>query len=201
MLSFAREYETGLARRFIEILFEHPLIQGLIAALVVIFAAGDLKRRLPEGRPVRAFSLTIGLILLVLSAGCLSSFISHGAAERSTAQWLYRDVLRGESLNGDFVGSDFLKESASRFTSIGAKVIKVESDKGRTPYTLRHSAVTELAKEGDPFTLMKISGHSDIKMLSRYVHPELERIRDVFRKKCNPPLKEGEGVTKRDTPP
>jgi hypothetical protein len=133
MLSFAREYEAGVRRHFIEILFEHSLIQGLIAALIVIYAMKELKRRISGGRPVPAWSYAITLILLVISAGYLSSFISHGRAESETAQWLYRDVLQGGSLNGDFVRTDYLKESAGRFTSVGAKVIKVESDKYQAP--------------------------------------------------------------------
>ncbi len=133
MLSFAREYDSGLVRHFVEILFEHSLIQGLIATLIVIYTMRELKRRFSGGKPVRALGYATTLILLLVSAGYLSSFISHGRAERSTAQWLYRDVLQGGSLNGDFVRSDYLKESAGRFTSIGAKVIKVESDKYQTP--------------------------------------------------------------------
>ena len=33
-----------------------------------------------------------------------------------------------------------------------------------TPYAGRHTALTELGKHTDPFTLMKIAGHSTIKM-------------------------------------
>ncbi len=133
MLSFAREYESGLVRHLFEILFEHSLIQGLIATLIVIYTIKELKRSFSGSNAVQALSYATTLILLILSAGYLSSFVSHGRAESATAQWLYRDVLQGGSLNGDFAKTDYLKESASRFTRVGAKVIKVESDKYQTP--------------------------------------------------------------------
>lgn len=50
------------------------------------------------------------------------------------------------------------------------------------PYTLRHTALTRLAKAagGDVFALAKIAGHSSIVISQKYVHPESETIDEVF---------------------
>ena len=50
------------------------------------------------------------------------------------------------------------------------------------PYTLRHTALTRLAKAagGDVFALAKIAGHSSIVISQKYVHPESETIGEVF---------------------
>jgi integrase len=48
------------------------------------------------------------------------------------------------------------------------------------PYILRHTALTHIALRTDPFTLAKIAGHSNVTMISRYVHPELQSIREAF---------------------
>jgi integrase len=52
------------------------------------------------------------------------------------------------------------------------------------PYTLRHTALTRLAKAagGDVFALAKIAGHSSIVVSQKYVHPESETIDEVFRR-------------------
>jgi hypothetical protein len=123
----AREYGGGVWKAVIE----HELIQGVIAALILSYAMHQIIRRLSVKRPALAFLLPIRVILLTLSLGYLSSFISHAAAERTTAQWLYRDILKSSSFYGDFVEYDYIKESARRFESIGANVIKAASGKSQ----------------------------------------------------------------------
>jgi hypothetical protein len=119
----AREYLGSFWRAAIE----HELLQGVIAALIVSCALHRIIGRPFGSRPSLAFIYAIKLTLLVLSLGYISSFISHVAAERTTAQWLYRDILKGSSFYGDLREYDWLKESARRFESIGANVIKVDS--------------------------------------------------------------------------
>jgi len=48
------------------------------------------------------------------------------------------------------------------------------------PYILRHTALTRLALRTDAFTLAKIAGHSSVIMTNRYVHPELQAIREAL---------------------
>lgn len=48
------------------------------------------------------------------------------------------------------------------------------------PYILRHTALTHIALRTDPFTLAKIAGHANVTMTSRYVHPEIQSIREAF---------------------
>lgn len=49
------------------------------------------------------------------------------------------------------------------------------------PYTLRHTALTNLGTLGvDAFTLKAIAGHSSISMTQRYVHPQEDAIERAF---------------------
>jgi integrase len=48
------------------------------------------------------------------------------------------------------------------------------------PYILRHTALTRIARHTNAFTLAKIAGHSSIVMTDRYVHPELQTVRDAL---------------------
>ena len=49
------------------------------------------------------------------------------------------------------------------------------------PYVLRHTALTRIGEScNDPFTLMRIAGHSTITMTQRYIHPQDEAIEKVF---------------------
>ena len=49
------------------------------------------------------------------------------------------------------------------------------------PYILRHTALTNLAKNGaDAHTLARIAGHSSIMITMRYVHPQADAIERVF---------------------
>lgn len=129
ILISAREFEKSFLWHLLEAMIEHPLTQGFIAALIAPYAMYHSVHRLFGRRPSPVIVYTIKTILLILFFGYLSSFISHGAAERSTARWLYRDILRSSSIYGDFTKSDYFKESAGRFASVGANVIKVESNK------------------------------------------------------------------------
>jgi site-specific recombinase XerD len=49
------------------------------------------------------------------------------------------------------------------------------------PYTLRHTALTKLARAGcDAFTLARIAGRSSITITQRYVHPQADAIERAF---------------------
>jgi site-specific recombinase XerD len=51
------------------------------------------------------------------------------------------------------------------------------------PYTLRHTALTNLAAAGcDAFTLARIAGHTSITITQRYCHPQQEAIEAAFEK-------------------
>lgn len=51
-------------------------------------------------------------------------------------------------------------------------------------YNFRHTFATRLAASGaTPFDLMKIMGHSDIKMTARYIHPEQSSITLAMKRK------------------
>ena len=51
------------------------------------------------------------------------------------------------------------------------------------PYSLRHTALTNLAAAGcDAFTLARIAGHSSITITQRYCHPQADAIERAFGK-------------------
>ena len=50
------------------------------------------------------------------------------------------------------------------------------------PYVLRHTALTQLGKDTDAFTLARIAGHSSITITQRYVHPQADAIEQAFRR-------------------
>src|SRR5262249_48465241 len=52
--------------------------------------------------------------------------------------------------------------------------------KAFVPYSLRHTALTNLASECDTFALKTIDGHSSITMTQRYVHPQAQAIAEAF---------------------
>ena len=48
-------------------------------------------------------------------------------------------------------------------------------------HALRHTMLTRLGESGaDPYTIMKIAGHSSIIVSQRYVHPTPERMESAF---------------------
>jgi hypothetical protein len=48
-------------------------------------------------------------------------------------------------------------------------------------HSLRHTMLTRLGESGvDVFTLMKIAGHSSVKVSERYVHPSSESMERAF---------------------
>jgi hypothetical protein len=129
ILFFARDFKTDFLRFMLLVAIEHELTQGFVAALIAIYASRQIMRSISGKRHYPAILRTVWVIILILTIGYLSNFISHAAAERATARWLYHDVLRGSSLYGDLQTTDYLKESAERFASVGANVFKVESEK------------------------------------------------------------------------
>ena len=54
------------------------------------------------------------------------------------------------------------------------------------PYSLRHTALTNLAAAGcDAFTLARIVGHSSITITQRYCHPQADAIERAFLNVAN----------------
>jgi integrase len=49
-------------------------------------------------------------------------------------------------------------------------------------YDLRHTCLTRWAKTMDPFTLMKLAGHSDLSTTLRYVHLNDDDVRAAMEK-------------------
>jgi len=54
-------------------------------------------------------------------------------------------------------------------------------DQPISPHRLRHTFGTEATKDGDIKTVQEFMGHTDIRTTSEYVHPDIERMRDVIK--------------------
>jgi integrase len=71
-------------------------------------------------------------------------------------------------------------------------------EKRFVPYTLRHTALTNLGEKAgdDPFVLARIAGHSTITITQRYIHPQADAINRVFAT----PSRVGTGVGTGEAP-
>ena len=49
-----------------------------------------------------------------------------------------------------------------------------------TPHRLRHTMATELAARKDIRTLQQLLGHTDIQTTMQYVHPDMDRMRNLL---------------------
>jgi integrase len=49
-------------------------------------------------------------------------------------------------------------------------------------YTFRHTCLTRWAVYMDPYTLAYLAGHSDFSITRRYVHPQVQTIRDALER-------------------
>jgi integrase len=100
--------------------------------------------------------------------------LEHGNPEKG---WLFPAETESAHLQ-----SDGLAKTQHAVALTKAKV----NDKRLTkfcPYTLRHTALTNLAASGcDAFTLARIAGHSSITITQRYCHPQQEAIEAAFEK-------------------
>ena len=52
-------------------------------------------------------------------------------------------------------------------------------------YTFRHTCLTRWAAHMDPYTLGYLAGHSDFSTTRRYVHPQVQTVRDAMERARN----------------
>lgn len=52
-------------------------------------------------------------------------------------------------------------------------------------YTFRHTCLTRWAAHMDPYTLAYLAGHSDFSTTRRYVHPQVQTVRDAIERARN----------------
>jgi integrase len=89
---------------------------------------------------------------------------------RPSEGWIFPSSSKCGHFNGDAAKDQHKKALA-------------DSDvKAFVPYTLRHTALTNLGERagGDVFVLARIAGHSSITVTQRYIHPQAEAINRVF---------------------
>jgi integrase len=71
------------------------------------------------------------------------------------------------------------KSSLKKQHSKACKLANVESF---SFYTFRHTCLTRWAAYMDPYTLAYLAGHSDFSTTRRYVHPQVQTIRDAMER-------------------
>jgi integrase len=88
-------------------------------------------------------------------------------------------ILPSSSECGHFNGDAAKDEHKKAVTDSGVKAF--------VPYTLRHTALTNLGEKagGDVFVLARIAGHSSITVTQRYIHPKADAIKRVFAASAN----------------
>jgi integrase len=94
----------------------------------------------------------------------------HESCGRPTEEWIFPSSSECGHFNGDTAKDQHRKA----LTDSGVKAF--------VPYTLRHTALTNLGEKagGDVFVLARIAGHSSITVTQRYIHPQAEAINRVF---------------------
>jgi hypothetical protein len=109
-------------------LMEHELTQGFLAALMVFYSFCRFFRHPFRGPFSKVFKFAVSIGIIILMLGYASNFISHSKAEKLTAKWILNDIIKGTALYGSCVeaGGTFLEESATRFASVGANVLKFD---------------------------------------------------------------------------
>jgi integrase len=94
----------------------------------------------------------------------------HEASGRPGEGWIFPSSSECEHFTGDTAKDQHKKA----LVDSGVKVF--------VPYTLRHTALTNLGEKagGDVFVLARIAGHSSITVTQRYIHPQADAINRVF---------------------
>jgi len=94
----------------------------------------------------------------------------HESCGHPSEGWIFPSSSECEHFNGD-AAKDRHKKA---LTDSGVKTF--------VPYTLRHTALTNLGEKagGDVFVLARIAGHSSIMVTQRYIHPQADAINRVF---------------------
>lgn len=91
------------------------------------------------------------------------------------------EVLRNRHKSSGFPSEGWIFPSSSKYGHFNGDVAKDQHKKALmdsgvkpfVPYTLRHTALTNLGEraKGDVFVLARIAGHSSITVTQRYIHP------------------------------
>jgi integrase len=100
------------------------------------------------------------------------------------------EVLRSRHERSGRPAEGWIFPSSSKYGHFNGDVAKDQHKKALTdsrvkafvPYTLRHTALTNLGERAasDVFVLARIAGHSSITVTQRYIHPQAEAINRVF---------------------
>jgi integrase len=95
----------------------------------------------------------------------------------ATSAW----VFPGESPDRPMLGTSLAHMHAKVCRPIVKGKRRYRFDKGFVLHSLRHTALTRLGEaQADPFTIMRVAGHSSVTISQRYVHPTGETVQLAF---------------------
>jgi integrase len=117
--------------------------------------------------------------------------IQHGKTENArrkvptTARVSAMLEMRGATRNSEWVfpastSSGHIEKSSLRKQHLEA--CKLAEMPAFPIYTLRHTCLTRWAAFMDPYTLAYLAGHSDFATTKRYVHPQVQTVRDAMER-------------------
>ena len=101
------------------------------------------------------------------------SQVSAGLQHAHSQNIIHRDV-KPATKSGHIETSTIKKQHAAALTASKVEPFVLS--------TMRHTCLTRLAKHMDPFALHVLAGHTDMNTTKRYIHPNLEHIREVMEK-------------------
>lgn len=114
-------FEIGGLQGLLQGFVEDPILQGCLAGVFAAYPLLRFLRRKSDSYLSVATNYIVKTILLFFVLGLASNYVSHVNAERLVARWLDHDLLKSSTLH---IGHYDWGESAERFNSIGATVIK-----------------------------------------------------------------------------
>lgn len=138
----------------------------------------------------------IGLELADVNLQARSIRVRHGKGDRERVVFMGKRLTRAMhdwlSARGHYVGEDrvFITRQGSKLDSRNVqRILERYAEKAKltdvrvSPHTLRHTGATLFVKYGgDPFSLQKLLGHSDISTTMVYVHMAGTALREAHAK-------------------
>ena len=154
----------------------------LIWRMAKVAGAIDTTVRLLETvihtRPTFTFHTTAGKEMPIRDLAGLARSVQAATSVRQLE-------MRGETRKNDWVfpastSSGHIEKSSIRKQHL--KACKLAGMEAFPLYTLRHTCLTRWAAYMDPYTLAYLAGHSDFAITKRYVHPQVQTVRDAMER-------------------
>jgi site-specific recombinase XerD len=124
-----------------------------------------------------------------MTPGVRSALLAiHAQQGKPAAGWVFPSeskaghLEQGSAKNQHKAALQSINEAGSKTKKSKARQKKPSKLEPFPPYTLRHSAITNLSRFTDDFTLKTLAGHSSISITQLYTHPQQKRMIDAVAK-------------------